>query len=323
MSPARIFYSYAHEDKDCRDELSSYLGALVLNNKIEEWYDRHITPGVDYNIEINARIENSDIIIFLISKDFLKSKYCFGIETDKAFILQKQGKAKIVPVLLSPCLLEESRFTQLQVIPRDAVPISISPSRENAFNEVAREISNIVNDHLKNTKLPEIGIKNEYEYPSSLSIIKQQVTSFANLYERTRQLMKPSHDRTIKMQAIFDKMKSIAHVCYPFLEEFSKSPLPGERLAAISILQTFAIDDYFTFLAKTIGSEKPFVGYQAVLAISFAINSVTPKSYDALANTIAMAKQKLVNAEVGFDTDRFIELTRAENELNNNIKDSG
>jgi len=259
MDPVKIFYSYAHEDEAYRNELSTYLGILKQNSKIVEWHERKIKPGSNFNVEISNKIETSDIIIFLISKDFLNSDYCFGVEVEKAFLLHKQGRIEIVPILLKPCLFEESRFSQLQIIPRDAQPISTSTLNEKTFNDVAKEIRDIVNDVSNRKLVKEVIVKDINAYPEYLNIVRQQVSSYAQLYERIRQLMPPGYERTNKMQAIFEKMKLLATSSYHFLEEFSKSPLPGERLAAISILLNYSSESYFKFLAETIGAEKPFV----------------------------------------------------------------
>ena len=319
MPPVKIFYSYAHEDEHLRDELSAYLGVLRQNNKIEEWHDRKIRPGINFNTEISDEIENTDVILFLISKDFLNSDYCFGIEVNKAFELQKTHSIEIIPILLKPCLFEESRFSQLQIIPRDAQPISTSVSKEDAWNAVAREIRDIVNIvSAKKTAIADSNSNEKENHQSSpfLNIAKQQITAYAELYERTRQQMLPGSERTVKMQDIFNKMKAIAGSTYSFLEEFTKSPLPGERLAAVSILHCFSDESYFDFLVDIVGAEKPFVGYQATLALRFAADSVTPKSYPPLLKAIHSAQQKLTSAEVGFDTDRNKQLRNAETMLN-------
>lgn len=323
MPPVKIFYSYAHEDEVLRDKLSTYLGVLRQNNKIEEWHDRKIKPGIDFNTEISGKLETADVILFLISEDFLNSDYCFGIEVNKAFELQKTQSVEIIPILLKPCLFEESRFSQLQIIPRDAKPITTSDSKEDTWTTVAREIRDIVNT-VSEKKVAIQDDKDSKEakviYTSSIDIVKKQITAYGELYERTRQLMSPGEKRTVKMQEIFNKMKAIAGSTHRFLEEFTKSPLPGERLAAVSVLQEFADETYFDFLVDTIAKEKPFVGYQAVLALRFAADSVTPKSYMALLKAIHLAQQKLDFAEVGFDTDRNKELRNAENALNEHIK---
>lgn len=70
------------------------------------------------------------------------------------------------------------------------------------------------------------------------------------------------------------------------LDEFVKSPFPGERLAAVTILQVFAAEEYLGYLVDLIGSEKPFIGYHAVTALRFAVGSLEPASYPPVAGSI-------------------------------------
>ena len=98
-----------------------------------------------------------------------------------------------------------------------------------------------------------------------------------------------------------------------------KSPFPGERLAAVTILQVFAAEQYLGFLANLIGSEKPFIGYHASRALRFAVDALEPASYPRLREALNGAVQKLQRASVGFDTDRQKILREAADQLNINM----
>jgi hypothetical protein len=62
---------------------------------------------------------------------------------DMAVRQMKNGNAKIVPILLKPCLWKESRFSKLQVVPRNVKPVTSWPSHDDAFAEIAAEIGAI------------------------------------------------------------------------------------------------------------------------------------------------------------------------------------
>lgn len=49
--PAKLLYSYAHEDKELRDELKKHLANLKRQGVISEWYDRAISAGSEWNEE--------------------------------------------------------------------------------------------------------------------------------------------------------------------------------------------------------------------------------------------------------------------------------
>jgi HEAT repeat protein len=127
--------------------------------------------------------------------------------------------------------------------------------------------------------------------------------------------MQPSDERTNRMEQIFEKMRNLATASYPLLDELAHSPSPGERLAAVAILQVFATEEFFPFLLKLIGSEKPFVGYHATKALCLAVGLLDPIVYPRLLEAIHKAQALLKSASVGFDSNREALLRAAEQEL--------
>src|SRR5205807_7638861 len=107
----RIFYAYAHADKDLRNNLAKQLDSLGRGHLrgwyISGWYDREILPGTDWNKEIDENLNKAHIILLLISPDFLSSDYCYGIEMKKAMERYEQGEAHVIPVILRPVHWEE------------------------------------------------------------------------------------------------------------------------------------------------------------------------------------------------------------------------
>jgi hypothetical protein len=122
------------------------------------------------------------------------------------------------------------------------------------------------------------------------------------------------------MEQIFDKMRILAVASYPLLNEFAASPSPGERLAAVAILQVFAAQKYLPFLVELVGSDKPFAGYHATRALRFAVGSLDTDFYPQLVDAIHNAQASLNSASAGFDSDRQTELRKAEQELQASIE---
>jgi TIR domain len=316
----RVFYSYSHQDTKLRDQLGTFLAPLRQNKKIADWHDRKIEPGSNWQSEISQRLEEANLVIFLVSPDFLNSGYCLGVEVESALGRLKDGAAKVLPVLVRECLWEESVFSQLQMIPRDAKPIVSQywQSNDEAFKEVAKEIRNVVSSSPPVPK-SSTEVQNSNPLKSSFDLVKQQVRSYARLYERTRLRMRPSDERTIRMEEIASHLRNLALASYPLLDEFVQSPFPGERLAAVATLQVFGAEKYLGFLTGLVGSEKPFISYQAMKALRFAVDSFEPASYPRLREALNEAGVRLQRASVGFDTDRQETLREAMERLDRNI----
>lgn len=99
----KIFISYSHEDLSFRKELQTYLVNLERENKIEIWHDGLIDAGIGWNEKIIKKLEESDIIILMISQTFISSQYIHEVEMKKALEQKIVGKSKIVPILVSNC----------------------------------------------------------------------------------------------------------------------------------------------------------------------------------------------------------------------------
>jgi hypothetical protein len=322
MQPWRVFYSYSHLDAVLRETLGTYLAPLRRQNKIEEWHDRKIEPGANWDIEISSRLEAAHLILLLLSADFLNSDYCFGVEVERALARLKRGEVKVIPILLRPCLWQQTPFSELQIIPRDAKAVKSSQwaSDAEAFTDVANEIARLVSEPPLPVALPITQPAETQPFEAALDLVRCQVRSYARLYERTRQRMPPSDERTRRMEQIFQNMRALASASYPLLGELVLSPSPGERLAAVAILEVFAAREYLPFLVRLVGSDKPFVGYRATKALHFAVGSLDANSYPRLMDAIHDAQAALTSADVGFDTDRQRVLGAAEQELLTNIE---
>src|SRR5687767_9911103 len=83
-TPVSVFFSYSHRDETLRDELETHLAVLRRRGIISGWHDRKITPGHDWATEIDIHLESSEIVLLLVSADFIASDYCFGIEMKRA-----------------------------------------------------------------------------------------------------------------------------------------------------------------------------------------------------------------------------------------------
>lgn len=119
----KVFISYAHEDEDLRQKLDSHLILLCHQGMITTWYDRDITAGAQWQHEMDIHLNTAQIILLLISVDFLASKYCYGFEMQRAMERQKMGEARVIPIILRPVDLEGLPFSHLQVLPTDAIPV--------------------------------------------------------------------------------------------------------------------------------------------------------------------------------------------------------
>ena len=144
--PISLFYSYARDDEILRNELNKHLSTLRNSGIIAPWYDRDINAGTEWANEIDHYINTAQIILLLISPDFLASDYCYSIEMSRALERHDSGEARVIPVLLRPVDWHEAPFAKLQVLPRNTQPVTTWRNLDLAFVEIAIQIRSVVNE---------------------------------------------------------------------------------------------------------------------------------------------------------------------------------
>jgi hypothetical protein len=143
-APASLFYSYSHKDEALRDELETHLSLLRRQGVISGWHDRRIGAGSEWAGQIAHQLEAADVILLLVSADFLASDYCYDVEMKRALERHGAGTARVIPVILRPCDWQSAPLGRLQALPRDAKPVTSWKDRDEAFTDVARGIRNAV-----------------------------------------------------------------------------------------------------------------------------------------------------------------------------------
>ncbi len=107
---------------------------------IAAWHDRKIVPGSEWAGDIHHYLERADIILLLISADFLASDYCWDIEIQKALERHEAGTTTVIPVILRPVDWSSAPFARLQALPKNAQPVVTWTPPDLAFMDIARGI---------------------------------------------------------------------------------------------------------------------------------------------------------------------------------------
>ena len=141
---ASVFFSYSHKDESLRDQLETHLALLKNLGLIDAWYDRRIGAGNEVDQAIFSKLESADIILLLVSADFLASTYCYSREMARAMERHEAGEARVIPVILRHCVWHDAPFGKLLAAPRDGKPVMAWPDRDEALADVARQVGKAV-----------------------------------------------------------------------------------------------------------------------------------------------------------------------------------
>ena len=167
--PLNVFISYAHEDDFIREDLCTHLSPLIKDGLINSWSDREITAGTNWAGTIDNRLESADIILLLISANFINSKYCYDVEMKRALERHEAGTARVIPVIIRPCDWKGLPFGKLNALPLSGEPIQVANNLDRALTQISQELRKIVQElqgvkpPKNNTKVP---LKDENKYVS-------------------------------------------------------------------------------------------------------------------------------------------------------------
>src|SRR4029453_11626127 len=107
---------------------------------IAAWHDPNITAGTEWAGAIDAHLQSAQIILMLVSPDFMASDYCYDVEMQRAMARHEAKEARVIPVILRPVDWQGAPFGKLQALPTDGKPITNWPNQDAAFFNVARGI---------------------------------------------------------------------------------------------------------------------------------------------------------------------------------------
>lgn len=143
----RVFLSYSHADEALRHKFETHLAMLKREGEIEVWHDRELVVGDHLDDEISGYLETADLIVLLVSSDFLASYYCYEREMGRSLERAEAGEARLAPIVLRACDWKSTPFAKYVLAPTDARPIVEHPDIDAAFlqvvNELRRAISKI------------------------------------------------------------------------------------------------------------------------------------------------------------------------------------
>ncbi len=123
-----------------RDRLQVHLAMLKRNGLIETWNDRMIPAGGVLDDEIDTHLKQADVVLLLVSADFLASDYCYSREIKRALERREQGLTHVIPIILDHCDWLHSPLARLKAVPKDGTPISKWPNESEAWQDVVSEI---------------------------------------------------------------------------------------------------------------------------------------------------------------------------------------
>ncbi len=144
-SGKKVFISYSKSDEHYRNELEKHLSVLKRNGNISTWHDRKLLPGEKWDGKIKEEIKEADIILFLVSSDFLATDYIWDVEIKGAIERDQEYKnVFVVPIIVRPCDWTDSPLGVYNSGTEKGRAISLADDTDAAFFEVVEKLKEII-----------------------------------------------------------------------------------------------------------------------------------------------------------------------------------
>lgn len=137
---ATAFISYSHRDEAFRQELETHLAPLKRQGLLSVWHDRKITPGDALDNTISANLDSADLILMLVSADFVASDYCYASEMTRALERHEAKAARAISIICRPCDFHGLPFARFLLLPTDARAVSTWLDRDAAWVDVVKGV---------------------------------------------------------------------------------------------------------------------------------------------------------------------------------------
>jgi len=215
MIKPKLFVSYSRKDVAYLEEFKVQTAGLRRNNVVEVWTDQEIVPGNVWEANLKAQLESADIMIFLVSPDFIASDYIYDVEIGKAIERHNRGEVVIVPVIIRPCDFSSTPLTKFQALPKNAEPISKWENRDeawmNAVDGLKRTIENAneLKKESKNNTTENNRLKSDESTDESLKMkIANDIEAAINdLLKITKAKDNELHNSIIMQSGKFNRLK--------------------------------------------------------------------------------------------------------------------
>ena len=135
-----VFLAHVYKDEPLRDELVVHLNNLRWQGVITDWHERNIDLGKEWLREIDPYLDTAQLILLLVSPEFVNLDYCYSVEIKHALQRHEAGQARVIPIILRPVDWEDTPFAGLTALPTYGKPVTTWLILQEAFLDVAKGI---------------------------------------------------------------------------------------------------------------------------------------------------------------------------------------
>jgi len=132
----KLFISYSKKDLDLATRFVTHLSTLQKDGQVAHWYCSEMTAGMEWDEKIKTQLDQSDIVCFLVSPDFIGTEYIQREEIRIAFERKKTNpRLRIIPIILNYCQWQtnENNLGRFTALPYTGRPVAAFRNQDEAW----------------------------------------------------------------------------------------------------------------------------------------------------------------------------------------------
>ncbi|MFH0733038.1 MAG: COR domain-containing protein [bacterium] len=146
LKPTKVFISYSKSDILMKEELIKHLQPSIDCDEIEIWSDNMLELGSEWDEKIRTKLEKSDLVLFLVSSDFIATKYIKEVELKNTLNRYEEDKnsVNICPIILRPCNWEKTVLGKFTAFPFKGEPVTEWLNKDKAYLNIVNSIEKLL-----------------------------------------------------------------------------------------------------------------------------------------------------------------------------------
>ena len=137
--PLKIFITYAHKNKEAKDQLIECLDVMKCEGLISVWHDNEMIGGDKWREDIFKHLADSDILLYLVSTASLASDNC-----NKELAEALSAEIRVIPIILESCDWKNHKLSDFQAFPDECLPISKWDHEKDGWQNVVEGLRKTV-----------------------------------------------------------------------------------------------------------------------------------------------------------------------------------
>lgn len=257
-----LFISYSHGDQDSLEHLMHYINEKSCPH-VNIWYDGEISLGVPWDDKIRQKLADSQVILLIISQNFLDSDYINRVELIAAFEKQRRELCRVIPIFAKSCDLESHpHLLDLQGFPRDQRPFNKMKEVEKPaqYTVLQKELNQLIKEVLREKISLRLSILNSNKIFLSIPQSdeeKETRNRFVSEVEQKRKYENWGYQIIPALDQINNFYQKDAHEQAAFIAQCQKEALYSIQLVASESLLDEGIGKLQYDLAAGNGSNDP------------------------------------------------------------------